>query len=242
MSALLPLLSTFTPKLELPVCPAVSVATAIRVWAPSFVVVLSHVIAHPSVPSVSSARREPSSRAAAVSLRRRPASNPPDLGITTGRLMIRSPSRAAAPQAGSAVHCYAKRPTCFHDTGRLKSALPVDKVCLRDDPKVVKAGRALDRHTVIRPQGQLCRDTADGSCDGGSEHVVEHWDSRRAGHDQKGPAANVLDLAPPHLSTAGILHQGSSRMASRSDAIAACRSASVGGISRYPSAIAVSVV
>jgi hypothetical protein len=72
----------------------------------------------------------------------------------------------------------------------------------------------------------------DGAGHRSSDDAMEHGDGGLAGHDQERSAPQVLKLAPPHLTTPRLVHQGSSAIASRKDATASLDSAAVGGTCR----------
>ena len=91
---------------------------------------------------------------------------------------------------------------------------------------------AVGRHAIAWAELELRRDVAHGSCDRCCEHAVEHRNRRCPGHHEKWPTADTFDLAPPDLASLRLAHHGSSAIASRIDAIAAARSAAVGGVCR----------
>jgi hypothetical protein len=99
-------------------------------------------------------------------------------------------------------------------------------------PEVVEARRTLHRHPVVWAEQELGRDVADGARDWRSEDAVEDGDGCGSGHHKERPSADILDLAPPDFAASRIGHEGSSRIAYRSELIAACRSASVGATRR----------
>jgi hypothetical protein len=59
---------------------------------------------------------------------------------------------------------------------------------------------------------------------------MEDGDGSIAGEDEEGSTPDVWGFGPPHLTPPRQDHQGSSMMASRSDAEAAASSRGVGGI------------
>ncbi len=128
-----------------------------------------------------------------------------------------------------AVDCGASGGARFGEPGGMQFADLVDQIGFGDDPEVVEARDAVSGHSVIGAQPQLSGDVSDGSGHGSSEDAVEDGDRCGSSHDQKWAAANALDFAPPDLSSVRRGHHGSSRIASRSEAVAASSSLAVGG-------------
>ena len=74
---------------------------------------------------------------------------------------------------------------------------------------------------VFGAEQHFGRDVTNASCYRRYEDTVEHRDGGGTGHHEEWTTPNVFDLAPPHLAAARSAHQGSSRIASRSEAMAA---------------------
>src|SRR5215216_5738099 len=142
------------------------------------------------------------------------------MGATTTRPSGRCPE--------SAINRGADRAARLNESRRLERAHAVYEIALWDDSEVVEARGTLHRHSIVGAERQLGRDFANGARDRRSEDAVEDGNGCGSRHDEERPPADIFDLTPPDFATPRIGHQGSSRIASRSELIAACRSASVG--------------
>lgn len=132
----------------------------------------------------------------------------------------------------SAVDSCPESPTGFCQTERVERCQSIDQVGLRDDSKIVETGCTVSRHPVLGAQRQFGRNTPDRSRHGYGQHVVQDRNSGGPSHHKERSPPDVFDLAPPHLASARLAYQGSSRIASRREATAASRSASVTGFRR----------
>ena len=139
------------------------------------------------------------------------------------------PEQPETPAVCLAVHSCPQSGTCFNEPKRLERADVINQTRFRNYPEIVKTDGALLGHAVIRAEPHLGGKTPDRAGNRSCEHTVEHWDSRRSGHDEERTPSKVLYLTPPDLPTLVGDHHGSSTMASRRDATAARSSASVCG-------------